>query len=186
MKSWDFVDRAYNYIRDNGYVRNETQEYVKDNFNSLPTSDEVIDFIQWAKSNEGKSDYYDTLNVLLRGSLEQTWQYNTVCSALNIYFKQLRAQAERDNSPSTYQGNIGDKVTFVVKERRAIAYGNFDSTFYRIVGTDDNIYMWSTSKYFEIGDTIVGTVRDHREYRGEKQTVITRGKIVDRESSVEA
>ena len=185
MKSWDFIEKAYDYIKKNGYVKNETQTYINDNFDSLPSS-RIGDFLEWAKSNNGKSDYYDTLNILLHSSLEQPWQYNTVCSALNIYFKQLRAQEERDNSPSTYQGAIGEKVTFVVKEMRAISYGNFDSTFYRIVGTDDNIYMWSTSKYFEIGDTIIGTVRDHREYKGEKQTIITRGKIVDRESSVEA
>ena len=186
MKCLDFVEKAWDYIKDHGYTKNETADYIKNNWDSLePTNLDINYFIKWAKDNKDKSDYFKTVNLLFNMNLDLQWQFNTICSAMNIFFKQERAQKERDANPSTFQGEINEPITFTVKEKKAISYGNFDSTFYRIVGTDNNVYMWSTSIYFEVGDTIRGKVRDHRDYKWEKQTVIYRGKVIDREPDIE-
>ena len=45
----------------------------------------------------------------------------------------------------------------------------------------DNIFVWITgTKAYEVGTklTIMGTIKNHQEYRGVKQTVLTRVKEV--------
>ena len=88
---------------------------------------------------------------------------------------------------SNYVGNIGDKLNMTVvldhtawfdfrmgwKEERM-----FIHTFRDICG---NTLVWKTSKslMFDNGDTVVltGTVKEFNEYKGEKQTVLTRCKV---------
>ena len=51
--------------------------------------------------------------------------------------------------------------------RNYYSYRGPETIFWRLVGTDNNIYMWSTSKEdFKVGDIIAAKVKDHRDYRG--------------------
>ena len=185
----EFVSKAYDYIENNGYTKNETGKYIVDNFDSLPEANfkDTDNFIAWIddKVKTRNNDYYQAVsNLRMKKKIdsEKSWELNTICSAINSYFRELKQQKERDNNPSTYQGEIGSIVTFTVKEAKPISYGGnywYDSTFWRIVGTDDNIYMWSTSADFGEGDTIAAKVKAHKDYRGEKQTIITRGKVIN-------
>ena len=183
----DFVAKAFNYIQNNGYTKNETGKYITDNFDSLPEADfkDTDKFIDWVdeKVKLRNNDYYRAVQKLRLNKVIKEWDLNTICSAINSYFRKIKQQKERDNSPSTYQGEVGGYVTFTVKEAKPISYGGtyfYDTTYWRIVGTDDNVYMWSTSNdEWEDGDTIRAKVRAHRDYKGEKQTVITRGKVIN-------
>lgn len=50
---------------------------------------------------------------------------------------------------------------------------------YKIVDKDGNIFTWKTGNTIdEDAEIIVGTVKAHNEYKGVKQTEITRCKIV--------
>jgi len=53
-----------------------------------------------------------------------------------------------------------------------------DNYFYRIVGTDGVIYTVSTSKEIWAGDKFVASVIGENEYRGEKQTKLTRVSLI--------
>ena len=52
---------------------------------------------------------------------------------------------------------------------------------YKMVGEDGNVYTWKTGKLFDdVEDsviTVVGTVKAHTEFRGVKQTELTRCRI---------
>ena len=75
-------------------------------------------------------------------------------------------------------GNVGDRITvqiadFGIVTSWATEYGM--TYIYKIVDTDGNIYTWKTSGGIAEETTeIVGTVKAHNEYRGTKQTELTR------------
>ena len=86
-------------------------------------------------------------------------------------------------SISEYVGEIGDREVFELTIQKAIGlegmYGH--STMHIMEDTVGNVFVWNTaSKTLEVGKTykMKGTVKDHREYRGVKQTVLTRCTLI--------
>ena len=80
-------------------------------------------------------------------------------------------------------GKIGEKVDIFVEVENAYSYeGNYGlTTIHTLRGEDGNIYMWSTSaKHWEVGDSyhITGTIKDHKTYKGIKQTWLTRCRVI--------
>lgn len=79
-------------------------------------------------------------------------------------------------SPSRYQGKIGEWLECEVTVQKNIAlYGGYYSASNMYILTDGtNIYVWTTSKQLEEGATfnLRMKVKDHREYKGEQQTVV--------------
>jgi len=181
----EFMYRAYGYIRDNGYVKNETAKEILDRIDDpvlkrMGGTDQDIDnFILWCDTQTKQSDYMTTVKAIndvakLTGEID-TKYLNVPCSALNLYFKKMREEEERKNSTSTFIGDIKDKITVEIKDIRRLYTNSFGYYIYRVVGTDDNIYIISTTIYnLNSGDVITGTIKDHREYKGEKQTVLNR------------
>ena len=88
-------------------------------------------------------------------------------------------------SVSEYQGNIGDRLTIEITVKRAVQLNGFygPSTMHIMEDAAGNIFVWTTgSRTWEEGSTkvIKGTVKDHREYKNAKQTVLTRCTIVNK------
>lgn len=81
---------------------------------------------------------------------------------------------------SEHVGNVGDRVEVRVVVEKAIQLDGYysPSTMHLMRGLDDdNVYVWTTaSKSWAEGTakTIRGTIKDHKTYRGTKQTVLTR------------
>ena len=83
---------------------------------------------------------------------------------------------------SNYVGNIGDKIEIKPVSVRVLysQQWSYYSYSYKLELKDNegNIYIWSTTNMPTDEDTIKATVKEHTEYKGIKQTVITRGKIL--------
>ena len=82
-------------------------------------------------------------------------------------------------SNSEYVGEVGDRLTLTVKVRQAIItdglYGA--NTFHVFEDENGNAFTWATNaKSWEKGEvhTIKATVKEHKLYKNEKQTVLTR------------
>lgn len=102
---------------------------------------------------------------------------------------------------SQYVGNIGDRLDMTLtldhsaywEQRSYGGYGTETMYCHIFKDADGNTYTWKTTngvyialgndqyKVAEKGDTVVlkGTVKDHTEYNDEKQTVLTRCKVID-------
>lgn len=100
--------------------------------------------------------------------------------------EKLMAKMNKHNKElnSDYIGNIGDKITVDVVCTGSAGfetqYGySFANTF---CDDNGNIYVWITStRSFEVNNnkfTIKGTIKNHKEYNGIKQTVLTRVKEI--------
>ena len=93
--------------------------------------------------------------------------------------KQLRDEAKAN---SNYVGNVGEKITTEVKESKLITswqtmYGM--KFLYKFTTPDNNILVWFSSRQIpEDMKKITGTVKEQKEYDGEKQTILTRCKAV--------
>lgn len=107
-------------------------------------------------------------------------------SAINAYLKdrakELARQAEAN---SAYFGSIKEKVNFeaVLLNERVIDGFRGPTHLYRFQTTEGNIAVWFSSNDLKltIGSTyaVKGTVVDHKEYDGVKQTVVNRCKLTE-------
>ena len=93
------------------------------------------------------------------------------------------------DSLSEYVGEIGDRLELTVTVNKAITFDGYYGTsiMHIMEDGDGNVYVWTTSsKSFPEGKvvTIRGTVKDHREYRGVKQTILTRCKEISKEEDI--
>ena len=84
-----------------------------------------------------------------------------------------------DATPSEFVGELGERIEVEVEVVRAVELDGYQSrsTLHIMKDANENIYVWNTAaKSWGAGTVhkIRGTVKDHRTYRREKQTVLTR------------
>ncbi len=80
-------------------------------------------------------------------------------------------------SNSEYQGNVGEWLIKTVTVKKNLAFENRYGTTHMHILVDEaeNVYVWnSSSKSIEEGKTVVlkMKVKEHKEYKGTKQTVV--------------
>lgn len=104
--------------------------------------------------------------------------------------EEARIRAEK--AKSQYVGEIGERMTIKATYIHGIwftvrsFYGFGDDTMYihKFKDENDNVFVWKTGRGLgTILDgsavTLVGTVKEHSEYKDEKQTVLTRCKVTE-------
>ena len=108
----------------------------------------------------------------------------TKCSELVKKIQDEYRKATTKPSFSQWVGEVGDKIN---KELKLQSTHPFISSFtgdpmcvYKFVDEFENIYTWITSDKADLKDgytyNIRGTIKNHSEYKDEKQTVLTRCK----------
>ena len=96
---------------------------------------------------------------------------------------------------STYIGSVGQKISIEVKLTNIYEYKDYKFSYYgtthyiyTMQDAEENVLMWKTTSCMSIqegeefwylpkkGDTLIikGTVKEHSEYKGTKQTVLNR------------
>ena len=85
-----------------------------------------------------------------------------------------------DASPSEYQGEVGDRIeeTVVITKKLPFNGPYGPSTLYSMKDDNDNVYTWFTSSAADFQEgtqyRIRGTIKEHKMYRNERQTVLNR------------
>lgn len=185
-------DVAYSYIKKNGYNKDEAKRNVCDLYfdiiskhsykkhNAQEYLNKVSEWIKSVAEKQPYNEYYQSCNVIWNSDNIEYRDINYMLSMLNIYFKEENNRARKDN---VYVGEIGDKVEFTVSKSRMLVDKSrraYDFYLVELVDTNGNTYIWSTSNSkFKEGTKIQATVKGHSEYKGIKQTVITRGKVLE-------
>lgn len=85
---------------------------------------------------------------------------------------------------SEYQGEVGDKIEAIVTVESAIALDGYygPSTMHIMRDYDGNCYVWTTAaRSWEAGSEhhIAGTIKALKQYKGTKQTILTRCRSLD-------
>ena len=128
------------------------------------------------------------------------WLHYKPATEIEALVNQKKKEYREANSPanekiSEYVGNIGERITADVTIKRISSFESHYSYYgetnyiYKFEDNAGNIYTWKTSGGLDkkVNDrfvpmqegescTITGTVKDHKEYKGDKETVLTRVK----------
>lgn len=195
-----FVKRlAIEIVLQDGYQKSEdgkpgTRYYLAKAIYEVPENRKFSECVEnlVAKIDEYAKSITNTYGYMYNAKvvwLSDTCEYrdlSLVASFVSVYLreeeKRREAEAEaKAGAKRGFVGEIGKRTEFTVKDVRVLyskGFDRFSSVVCRIVGEDDQIYIWSTSWAPNVGERIRATVKEHNEFRGEKQTVVTRGTII--------
>ena len=195
--TWSVIAIANDIINEHGYIKsdenNSTKSRLLKEYGMRDPSEKSIQLAKEMKDVFSGIDYTDltdyqrNIKSMLACEYVRKNSFGYLAYAPIMYKKMIEKQA-RDKaqadakSASNYIGKIGEKLTADIKESRLVTswetvYGM--THLYKFVTSDNNTLVWYASKCLN-GDPkkITGTVKDHKEYDGEKQTVITRCKVM--------
>ena len=189
------IINAYGFEPSNSL--NATWKYIHDTYKETHESDpEAVRAIAWIKSLSNddftKSSYLFNLRQIIDADYCTPRHFGLLASLIPSFRKEeaKRLQAERA-SVSNHVGNIGDRLSLTLTYTKSISYDSQfgGGYFHFFTDTDGNVFKWSTNKgmcfrmnnrtySLEQGATVklTGTIKDHDDYRGMKQTIITRCK----------
>lgn len=151
----------------------------------------VSSIIEFVKKMEDDSSYVISIKSLANSDYFKSKFTGFVASMVICYNKEVeRREAERkqredaENNPSKFIGSIGDRLEVDFNEFEIVTSwdGFYGVTWmYRFVTAEGNILIWKSSKWIDATETKKGhvkfTVKDHTEFRGIKQTEVTRCRI---------
>lgn len=144
----------------------------------------IKDFIKFWEDRKDTSDFTYNVQETLKVELGiRPRKMGILCAAVNIWYKETQEQVERKVYPaSTHFGDIGEKVKLEVTFIRTAAFdGMYGTTFlHNFRDAEGHIFVWSTSKELPEGPdecVIKGTVKEHRQWKDQAQTFLTRCKI---------
>lgn len=148
----------------------------------------VIDFF---RGNEFDDEFLYNIKTQLQH--DYTRPYNGfIAYAYTAYIKenerqQRRQEAAESRAKSDYYGTAGERIKNIQVIGRIVAgyetiYGY--TYIYEFRDIDNHVFIWKTSSNFKTDDNgnysgrITATIKEHNEYNGTKQTILTRVKAV--------
>ena len=188
---------AYETVLESGYDSFSTKIAIANNvFGHCVYNDrtnELAEIDEWAENVEANSEYMRNAKTMwLSENPYECRDIALIASFINVFLKEKAknvAKAKRANqlANSEYVGEVGKRIEFEVASCRVLytrsnagySYYATDSYVYEIIDANGNVIVWSTTSFVEEGMKFVATVKSHGEYRGVKQTTVTRGKQID-------
>ena len=151
------------------------------------------DALEWIKTQEASSDYMHNLKVVTSLPYTNSKRAGILVSLLPVYKKELARQAAikrkeeqlKRERKSEWVGEVGKRIDIDVESVISICSWsnsfdgyNVNTTFlYKIIDVNGNVFIWKTQKVLDNVNAIKGTVKEHSDYKGIKQTVLTRCKV---------
>lgn len=187
--------RAYEYLMANAgkiYLKKHLQqlliemEEVNFNHDTVEAKEAVENALAWIAEQNENNNYIHNVKVLASQQYITYKDMGFIASLIPTYNKamkkeQIRKEQQEADSKSTFIGNIGERIKINVESIECVASWDtmYGCTFlYKMTDANGNVYTWKTGKNVENTEsTIVGTIKSHNEFRGIKQTELTRCKI---------
>jgi hypothetical protein len=140
---------------------------------------------EWAEnisdSDAEFSDYLYNIRAIARSSMVGYRTMGYACSILSAYDRFLNK--EKKFKSSEHLGQVKDRVTFHLTAKSITGFNSRYGYCHKIIFNDNdgNVLVWLTSndQMIEEGKSydVKGTIKAHTEYRGVKQTEITRCEV---------
>lgn len=190
------IAAAADLIDQYGYVKSSERNSTKDRLlsdlgrydptqKSIALAEKIREFFSGLDYAD-LTDYQRNLKSILNAGYARANSFGYLAYA-PIAYRQMIEKMDRDQArkdaaaDSVFIGSVGNRITCAVKESKLMtswqtAYGM--TYLYRFVTPDGNIVIWFASKPISGSPvTVTGTVKEHKEYNGEKQTIVTRCKV---------
>lgn len=148
--------------------------------------------VEWAKSLTPDNDYLHNIHVIANNEWTDLKSTGFAASIISAYERAMgferRKQARIDSrGQSNHVGEVGKRESWDVSLLFLSGYQT-DWGYVKVVKfVDDsgNVFVWKSTSYTglasdDIGKrfSVKGTVKAHNEYNGEKQTTLSRCKVV--------
>lgn len=187
--------RAYEYMMANAgkiYVPKHLEQLLREmeevnfKYDTTEVKEVVEKALAWIAEQNEDNNYIHNVKVLAQQQYITYKDLGFIASLISTYNKamkieQKRKQQQEADSKSTFVGNVGDRITVDIESIECVASWDtqFGITFvYKMVDANGNVYTWKTGKSLENKkSTVTGTVKEHNEFRGTKQTELTRCKV---------
>lgn len=171
-----------------------SMEEVGFDANSPSAVKEAKEALAWiAEQDDSHSSYLHNVKLICSMGEIRTWHYGILASLIPTWNKSLVREAARKaqenrEKVSAHVGNIGERITFDVESTRIVTSWETDygmMWLVKFVTTEGNVIMWRASSVNALPDDlelvrkVTGTVKDHDEFRGIKQTFVSRCKVVE-------
>ena len=176
------------HLMTNNEKPNEMSNKWHNIYKSKDTEAFVEDALEWIKSYNEPNDFMEILRVICSGSHIKVSDVGFAACLMDLYkrhleYEKTRKQKEKDNEMYRYYGEVGEKVTLNGRLACVTSYSTqFGVMFIYKMIYNSAIFVWKTSKYLGIDDSgaevnLVGTIKEHSEFRGVKQNMLVRCKV---------
>lgn len=147
--------------------------------------------LNWLAEQDESSDYIHNLKVVVANEYIAENKFGILCSLIPCYNRAVekvekQKKIDEENAKvakiAEYIGNVGDRLTIEVTECKCISSWDtdFGTTYlYKFSDSLGNVFMWRTGNYIDTEKVtkVTGTIKEHSEYKGIKQNIITRCKV---------
>lgn len=176
------------HLMTNNEKPNEMSNKWHNIYKSKDTEAFVEDALEWIKSYNELNDFMENLRVICSGSHIKVSDVGFAACLMDLYkrhleYEKTRKQKEKDNEMYRYYGEVGEKVTLNGRLACVTSYSTqFGVMYIYKMIYNSAIFVWKTSKYLGIDDSgaevnLVGTIKEHSEFRGVKQNMLVRCKV---------
>lgn len=193
--TFEYLAKCIHIYNENGY--NKENQFKANTMNIEPNdtdkhmTEKVIDFFNNITVDELIDNGFGSFAVNVKNAVTQEYckitsgfvAYAVVLWEKCVKYFEEKAKADAEKETITYYGNIKDKIKDLKVTGRCVAC--FDTMYgvskiYRFTDTENHVFVWKTGTDIECKEDgtftgiVKGTIKEHREYNGEKQTVLTR------------
>lgn len=145
--------------------------------------------VQWvAQGGAGDSDYGHNLKAVFERQLVEYKRLGLVCSAVQAFERAHQREVERAQSgekASEWVGEVGERlrgIEVTQESARVVGSSQFgELDLIKFVDKDGNVFTWFTGSGSGLnnGDKAIidGTVKRHTEFKGARETQLTRCKV---------
>lgn len=176
------------HLMTNNEKPNEMSNKWHNIYKSKDTEAFVEDALEWIKSYNEPNDFMENLRVICSGSHIKVSDVGFAACLMDLYKRHLEyekksKQKAQENEMYRYYGEVGEKVTLNGKLACVTSYSTqFGIMYIYKMIYNSAIFVWKTSKYLGIDDSgaevnLVGTIKEHSEFRGVKQNMLVRCKV---------
>lgn len=187
LKLEDRIENINKTLKNKNFiVRFDLNDFLKDDTDVI-----VKEIIKYYLNLESNSEFINNVQVILKDKYVSWNNLGFLCYLPEGYFKHIekeikQAEQKNINEKSEYFGEIGKRYKDINIDKIDIVT-SYDTMYgttyiYKIILETGNILIWKSSnwhceKELETAESITFTVKNHSEYRGTKQTDVTRCKL---------
>lgn len=143
--------------------------------------------MEWLKTQDASNEYMHNLKIVAENPHGVPYKmFGYWCSLMSAYYKAVAKEYKTSIQKriSEWYGKVKDKVEVNIKVEDIISFdGYYGATrIHKMIDTDGHAFTWFSTGHSKMrrgGEyRIKGTVKKHDDYKGWKQTVLTRVSVL--------
>lgn len=185
QKAWTFCEDVFTGRK---IVSKHAQHYLEVYRQDVP--EEVEQIIDWVNTSNNDSEYMTNVKTIINAGVVKGAHSNILVSIIPSYrrFKEKQhEQAKKQelnqaNLTNEWFGEVGKRLDLELECIGCVSTEGFYGITYinKFLDNEGRLFVWFTgTNSFELGEKVKlkGTIKEHSEFREQKQTILTRCKV---------